>query len=290
MKTTNCGLLNKGNTCYVNASLQCLSTMEQLWSNFTSFNNSLSPFVSSFVKIMSLLRSSKSPLDPSQFLRFLQRIIAKSGNTGFELFQQQDAAEVLSYIFDEFCGESLHAQHMLKFKMQSEITCSTCQNESISEDTSSLLQLPVSNTIQAALNSFLQPEILTEDNSFYCNFCSALKSASVVPAFTEVGHYLVIQLKRFFNHGDQVIKDIKHVKCSPTISVPLKDNEVTYEKHFHLVATINHTGNINRGHYTSYIRLPNSDSWLHCNDAAVVKVADSKVNNTSSYIYFFESN
>ena len=67
-----CGLLNKGNTCYINASLQCLSTMEQLWSNFTFCNNSLSSFTSSFVIIMSLLRSSKSSLDPSQFLRFLQ--------------------------------------------------------------------------------------------------------------------------------------------------------------------------------------------------------------------------
>ena len=75
----NCGLLNKGNTCYVNASLQCLSTMEQLRSNFTFCNDSLSPFTSSFVRIMSLLRSSKSPLDPSQFLRFLQGIVTKSG-------------------------------------------------------------------------------------------------------------------------------------------------------------------------------------------------------------------
>ena len=45
---------------------------------------------------------------------------------------------------------------------------------------------------------------------------------------------------------------------APNISVPVKDNEVTYQKHYRLIATINHTGNLNRGHYTLFIKIPNS--------------------------------
>ena len=252
-------------------------------------NDSLSPFTSSFVRIMSLLRSSKSPLDPSQFLQFLQGIVTKSGKPNFSLFQQQDAAEILSCIFEEFYVESLHVQHMLRFKLRYEITCNTCFNDSSNEESSSLLQLAVSNSIQTALNSSLETETLSGDNSIYCNFCCSLKSASVVPAFSEVGRYLVIQLKRFVSHDNQVLKDMKHVQCTPNISVPVKDNEVTFHKHYHLIATINHTGSLTRGHYTAFIKIPNSKSWLHCNDAAVLRANENKVNNTSSYIYFYES-
>ena len=59
----NCGILNKGNTCYINATLQCLSTFVQFWSNFNGVSETLSPFVSSFIKIMSFLKSSKSALN-----------------------------------------------------------------------------------------------------------------------------------------------------------------------------------------------------------------------------------
>ena len=111
----NCGLLNKKSTCYINASLQCLSTMDWLWSNFSFRDNSLSPFTSYFVRIMSLLRSSKSPSDPSHFLRFLQGVVTKSRKPNFSLFLQQDAAEIISCIFEEFGVESLHVQHMLRF-------------------------------------------------------------------------------------------------------------------------------------------------------------------------------
>ena len=148
----NCGLLNKGNTCSINASLQCLSTMEQLWSSFTFCNISLSQFTSSFARIISLLRSSRSPLDLSQFLWFLQGVVTKSGKPNFSLFQQQDAAEILSCIFEQFCVQSLHVQHMLRFKLRYEITCNTCFNDSSNEKSLPLLELAVLNSIQTALN------------------------------------------------------------------------------------------------------------------------------------------
>ena len=33
--------------------------------------------------------------------------------------------------------------------------------------------------------------------------------------------------------------------------------------------------------------MPNSKLWIHCNDAAVLRADESKVNNTPSYIYSY---
>ena len=54
----NCDLLNKENDT-INASLQNLSPMIKLWSKFSLHSDMLSPFVSSFFRIMSMLRSRK---------------------------------------------------------------------------------------------------------------------------------------------------------------------------------------------------------------------------------------
>ena len=75
--TNKCGLINKGNTGYMNASLQCLSTMVKFWSIFSAYTNKLPKFVAAFVKIMSLLQRSKEALDSSYFLKCLKQIISK---------------------------------------------------------------------------------------------------------------------------------------------------------------------------------------------------------------------
>ena len=61
------GILNKGKTCYINASLQSFSPMIKLWSNFSLHSDSFSPIILSFAQTMSMLRSIKTALDPSQF-------------------------------------------------------------------------------------------------------------------------------------------------------------------------------------------------------------------------------
>ena len=115
----NCGLFNKRNTCYIDASLQCLSTIEQFCKNYV------------IVETFQIFFGSIS------IFAVLQGFAIKSGKPNFSLFQQQNAVESFSCIFEEFCVESLHAQHKL-FKLRNEITYNTCFNDSSNEESSSL--------------------------------------------------------------------------------------------------------------------------------------------------------
>ena len=56
----------------------------------------------------------------------------------------------------------------------------------------------------------------------------------MVPAFSEVGRYLEIQLQRFASRDNQVLKDTKHVRCALNFSAPITDN-VTYQKDYRLI-------------------------------------------------------
>ena len=50
------GILNKGNTCYINSILQCFSVIPKFWSHLSA--NQM-PFVATFQKVMSSLQTSK---------------------------------------------------------------------------------------------------------------------------------------------------------------------------------------------------------------------------------------
>ena len=139
-----------------------------------------------------------------------------------------------------------------QFMLRNKITCSTCFSDNSDKESSLLLQLAVSNSTKTALSSSLEAETLSGDNSNCCNFSCSSKATSVVPAFLEVGCYLVIQLNCFVSHDNQMIKDIKHVQYTPNISVPIKVNQV---KGYNLIATMNHNETLSRGDYASFIKM-----------------------------------
>ena len=71
-----------------------------------------------------------------------------------------------------------------------------------------------------------------------------------------------------------------------------------------IVATINHSGMLARGHYWAFVKDDLSDSWWKCDDTAVLKVKPSwkcddtavlkvkpsDLNNSSVYVLFFVKN
>ena len=119
---------------------------------------------------MSLVQTSNVALDLSYFLKCLKQIIAKAGNRAFDIFSQQYAAEILSYILEELCGESLYASEFMRIHIRQIISCTTCQQYTSTEDSSSVLQPLVTESIQISLNSYLKSNLRGEYD--FCNFCN----------------------------------------------------------------------------------------------------------------------
>ena len=94
------------------------------------------------------------------------------------------------------------------------------------------------------LNSYLESNLLSDENEFFCNFCSTNNQALADQVISKVGDYLIIQVKRFLVFNQAVTKYISKISCNPTLTVPATlDEDIAGHKKFDLIATINHSGN-----------------------------------------------
>lgn len=111
----------------------------------------------------------------------------------------------------------------------------------------------------------------------FCNFFESYQPTSMDLQISKVGNYLILQLKCFVNHTSDSIKDNTKFHCIKTLFVPLFVDEVSFYKKSNLIAAINHTRPLNRGHYPVFIKQPNSSSRLFFNDAAIFRSSVEKI-------------
>ena len=286
---SNCGLINKGNTCYANAIIQALYALPQFWPSLSSVSPSISSLGVSLAKVMQLLSSSKVPIDPSVFLNALKSTIIKAGKTNFDIFTQQDVPEILEYILGELATDSTSGPNLFENRIKSSVTCNTCFQMKVTEEVMPILQLSPFTSIQESVNQFLEPEYLHGQNAYFCNHCNSNQSAVLRKQILRCSTYLIVQLKRFLTVRNSTMKDVSVVNCCPTsLYIPtVIDNEVSYCKPFTIRASINHSGTLQNGHYTTIAKNVSSNTWTHCNDRAVVSAFVSSLNNNSSYVLFF---
>ena len=164
-------------------------------------------------------------------------------------------AEILQVVLDELKGLSLAASQLISNTQKITVSCNTCFCSSESEENLDILTLPVSADIQASINQFLKPEILSSHNKWFCPSCKALSESTRETCIINSAPILIIQLFRFSNQGGQLIKDANFFNCTQSRSnkhlvVPIiVEDEVSFTKKYSLIVTINHSGALNRDHY-----------------------------------------
>ena len=288
------GFINKGNTCYANSILQILSVVPNLWSRVPSESNILLPMLQAISLNMAVKNNSTKPVDPSNFLWALKRKLSIIRGVPFDFNTQQDVTEILQVVLDEVIkGMSIAASHLICNTQKIKVSCNTCFCSSVSEENLDIVTLPVSTDIQTSMNQFLKREILSSQNKWFCPSCNLLSESTRETCIINSAPILIIQLCRFFNQGGQLVKNENFFSCTQNesnkdLTVPITiEDEVSFTNKCSLIATINHSGTLNRGHYWAFIKDLHSSSWYSCNDESVFNVEENSVNNTTSYILIY---
>ena len=159
------------------------------------------------------------------------------------------------------------------------------------EEKLEILTITLSQNINSSLSKFLKPEILESENRWFCPSCNCLTESTRETSIIGSGSILVIQLSRFSTSHSRLIKDQQVFNCSPELElkVPITvEDEVSFSSRYSLVASINRSGTLDRGHYWPVVKDLNSIDWLACNEKVVLTVPQHSQNNTTSYILFYK--
>ena len=213
------------------------------------------------------LYSPKSPIDPSFFLKALKDTFIRKGHSSFDLDAQQDVVEVLEILLQQLLLVQLitsKASPVLSVKL-----ANTCHQLNRTEDILPILCLLSSKIFHRCLPKVLETESFIGSNTPYCNICSGIRESDSKLSLTSVGNCLIVQLNCFFVSNGTVTKNSAPFFVSSSIEVVTEiEDEVFCTRKFNLGAVINHSGNVNSGHYMCLVK--DQETWWHCNDKAMV--------------------
>ncbi|KAK3567269.1 hypothetical protein QTP86_015754, partial [Hemibagrus guttatus] len=299
------GLPNFGNTCYVNASLQCLFTAEAFCEQLCCL----------------LDNSNQNRGHIPQALIYSAAEI----NPEFAIDNQNDAHEFLCHCLTQMeesgrwqgWQEDAYPRCPVKnnfvFQMRNIITCSSCGSQQKNKvDLFNHISLPlVYNSVEQCLYDTVNKA--TEIQS-KCTTCEG-EFASSSWTFHTLPRFLVMQLNRF-----TVTEDYKVVKlntpmdiqpelqigdCPPQSDTPGTENrkaearETGSEKNlggptstYRLISVMSHVGtSAQYGHYLSDCSSHSHQQWITYNDKLVTQITEEDVlkkRSTDAYVLLYE--
>ncbi|CAL1540522.1 unnamed protein product [Lymnaea stagnalis] len=310
------GLVNMGNTCFFNSTLQCLTYTAPLVNYCLSNDHREKCKKKEFCMMCEIQSHIKSSLDcggrsikPHSMLQKLRSRtkcilfllgIAKHMKWG----RQEDAHEFLRFVVDHLQQSCLNGESKLDQLskdttvinqifggyLRSQVTCLRCHAKSNTFDPFMDISLDIKgvNTVEDALAKFVKPETLEQENAYKCPNCKHKVRAQKRFSIQKAPNVLTLQLNRFDFHRHLSGKITRFIKYPEKINLrnymsQRQDEPILY----HLYGVLVHSGHSSEhGHYYSYVKSP-SKTWYCMNDSVVHQAAYNNVFNADAYVLFY---
>lgn len=153
-----------------------------------------------------------------------------------------------------------------------------------------MLDLPIPDnketSIYDCLDDYVNYETLEGDNSWYNDKTKKKEDVKKRMIFWSFPKILIIVLKRFSDDGrHKKLNNVKYPLNNLNLSKYVKGyNASKYV--YDLYGVCNHVGNLNTGHYTTFIKTLKND-WIHFNDDNISKIRESNIITPMSYCLFY---
>lgn len=295
------GIVNVGNTCYMNSIVQLLFNIKPL-SDTLLRTNTDNMILQNYKKILQYRKNNTSK-KIVKLENFCNQIFQ---DTYFERGQQHDAHEFLYVIldiiheqiknnviitYDNYNDNKIHRDCETEWKkfckdnysvviptfygqIRVEKTC-VCQYTSIVREQVCGITLQVKHgNMENALHEYFSNSII---NDYKCEKCEQVQDIVQKKSIEILPDFMIVQLNRFTGHGyhknNQIFGFSQSINIGNYVESTFAANNIKYE----LDAIICHYGSIISGHYN--VILKHQGKWFYVDDEIVHKMRHTINNN-----------
>ncbi|XP_049810550.1 ubiquitin carboxyl-terminal hydrolase 36 isoform X2 [Schistocerca nitens] len=309
------GMINMGNTCYLNSTLQALFHVPALVNWLQSDSGHLEKcsinggiqsecIICALNKTMKASHNKGAGIIKPLLIYSKLKTICKHMNQG----QQEDAHEFMRYLI-----ESMEKAYLLRYKVykldnyskettplnqifggyiRSEVTCLQCRavSTTFQHFQDLLLDIRRASTLEDALSAYFTHERLEGDDAYRCERCHRKVPANKKFSLEKPPMVLCIQLKRFSMLGAKLNK---HVEFPQRLDLtrylcPQSQYRGGQPLTYRLTSLVLHMGSsVNCGHYTA-VAQTSTGHWYQFDDSSVRPISLNSVLDMNAYIIIYE--